>query len=89
MGRVTGKVLLVGSIPLDSPEAVFRLVGETVGDLVSCVPDGEPGYRQQWINMLAACIYSQTPWLETDTRPRGTPAGEDWNGRTVFRTLTT
>jgi hypothetical protein len=72
-------VLLVGSVPLDSPEAVFRLVGETVGGLVSGVPDGEPGYRQQWINMLAACIYSQTPWLETDTRPRGTPAGEDWH----------
>ncbi|MGE0520309.1 MAG: hypothetical protein AB7P78_15060, partial [Candidatus Binatia bacterium] len=79
MPRVHGKVLLVGSVPLDTPEEVFRLCGDTVGDLVTSLPDGEQGYRRQWINMLAARIYSDTPWLESYTRPKTAEGEEGWD----------
>ena len=79
MGRVTGKVLLVGSVPYDTSEEVFRVCGETIGDVATSIPDGEQGYRIQWINMLAACIYSDTPWLETVTRPKTAEGEEGWD----------
>ncbi len=79
MARVTGKVLLVGSVPFDTPEEVFRTAGETVGDLLSSVPDGEQGYRINWINMLAVCVYNDTPWLETVYRPDSTKGVIGWD----------
>lgn len=42
-------VHLVGSIPLADARAVFAAVGETIGDLVARVPDGETGVRKDWI----------------------------------------
>ncbi len=42
-------VHFVGSFPLASTREVFERVGETVGDLVRRVPDGETGERKDWI----------------------------------------
>jgi hypothetical protein len=42
-------VLLVGSVPLDSPASVFDAVGTKLGRLVKRVPDGETGARKDWI----------------------------------------
>ena len=75
MSRVTGKVLLLGSVPFDTAEQVFRTCAECVGDLVTGLPDGEVGYRAQWINFLAAKVYCEHPSLETVRRPK-TAAGE-------------
>ena len=76
MGRVTGDVLLVGSVRFDTAEEVFRTCAEGVGDLVSSLPDGEVGYRIQWINFLAAKLYCDHPSLDTISRPK-TATGED------------
>jgi len=44
------KIHLVGSIPLDSPEAVFRALSGTVGANAPRYPDGETGPRSSWLN---------------------------------------
>ena len=36
---------LIGSIPLDSSERVFRRLSETLGPFLRCIPDGETGER--------------------------------------------
>jgi hypothetical protein len=79
VSRISGKVLLVGSVPFDTPEEVMRLAGETVGDVVSSVPDGEQGHRIHWITMLAVCVFSETPWLETVHRPTMTKGVAGWD----------
>lgn len=40
---------LVGSVPLDSADAVFRSLSEGLGDRVRRLPDGETGPRADWI----------------------------------------
>ena len=45
---MTRPVLLVGSIPLRSPEDVFREVSARVGSHLKRVPDGETGDRSAW-----------------------------------------
>lgn len=42
-------VLLVGSVPLEDADAVFRMAGETLGSLPPYFPDGETGERSNWI----------------------------------------
>ena len=45
--------LLVGSLNLESPDAVFAAVGAALRDDVARVPDGETGERLGWIFSLA------------------------------------
>jgi hypothetical protein len=42
-------VLLLGSVPFESAQAVFETVASSIGDLVKRIPDGEVGERKQWI----------------------------------------
>lgn len=42
-------ILLVGSIPLNDAEAVFRMLGDRLGDRAPRYPDGETGVRTNWI----------------------------------------
>ena len=48
---------MVGSIPLSTPEEVFRACGKYVGPYVSCLPDGEVSPRTLWIGYLARYVY--------------------------------
>jgi hypothetical protein len=41
--------LIVGSVPLSSSDEVFRMIGETLGDRLRRIPDGETGPRIAWI----------------------------------------
>ena len=45
-------VLLVGSIPLDTPEMVFRNFGKPLGFALKAMPDGEVGPRKHWISRI-------------------------------------
>lgn len=47
---------LVGSIPLDNAEDVFRSVGGAVGAHLSRLPDGETGKRIRWIFFLEGML---------------------------------
>lgn len=48
-GKNDGKVLLVGSINLNSVDEVFDAAGRILGPHLDRVPDGEPGSRSGWI----------------------------------------
>lgn len=45
---VAGDLLLVGSLPLDTPEQVFHRVGGPLGPYLAYMPDGEVGDRRCW-----------------------------------------
>jgi hypothetical protein len=48
-GKATGGVLLVGSVPLASADAVFQRMSAELGDRLDRIPDGETGPRADWI----------------------------------------
>jgi len=78
MSRMTGAVLLVGSIPGETANEVMRICAEGVGNYLSCLPDGETGFRRAWINFLAATIYHGNPAMETVKRPKPIDGKESW-----------
>jgi hypothetical protein len=62
-------VLLVGSIPLDTPEQVFREFGGPLGLALKTMPDGEVGPRKHWISRIHYQVLSGHAELETVRRP--------------------
>lgn len=56
-------VLLVGSVPLDDAEAVFRSAAAALGPLLRRVPDGETGARTHWVRSVKDVFYAH-PDLE-------------------------
>jgi len=64
-----GELLLVGSVPLDTVEQVFRAVGEPLGPYLAYMPDGEVGDRRYWIDGIAYRVLNGHPEIETLRRP--------------------
>lgn len=58
-------VHLVGSVPLDDAEAVFRSAAETVGPYLKRLPDGETGDRIGWIGLFDR-LFHDHPAMEPD-----------------------
>jgi hypothetical protein len=56
-------VHLVGSVPLNNAEEVFRAASSTLGDRLRRVPDGETGIRTNWIGWQLNFL-AQNPHLE-------------------------
>ena len=76
---MAGDLLLVGSIPLDTPEQVFRRVGGPLGPHLAYMPDGEVGDRRYWIDGLAYRVFNGHPEIETLRRPEPDANGvENW-----------
>jgi hypothetical protein len=72
-------LLLVGSIPLDTAEQVFRAFGPALGAHVPYLPDGEIGERRYWIDGVAYRVLNGHPELETLKRPAPDANGvESW-----------
>jgi hypothetical protein len=71
--------LLVGSVPLDNEEDVFRTAGRILGDRLRRIPDGETGDRTNWIGWQYG-VMAQTPALEPV--PRTT---DDYTDLQLFR----
>jgi hypothetical protein len=65
MIRMTGTVLVVGSVPLPSAEMVFRTCTRELGPYVFAYPDGEVGNRRYWTFYLASTTYANHPDLES------------------------
>lgn len=55
----------VGSIPLDSSEAVFRQLSREVGAFLRRIPDGETGERARWIRFQQTMLEGH-PAIEVD-----------------------
>jgi hypothetical protein len=64
-----GELLLVGSVPLDTVEEVFRMVGGPLGPYLAYMPDGEVGDRRYWIDFIAHRVLNGHPEIETLRRP--------------------
>jgi catechol 2,3-dioxygenase-like lactoylglutathione lyase family enzyme len=70
---VSGELLLVGSIPLDTPEDVFRTFGPPLGKYLFAMPDGEVGPRRHWISR----VHYQVPAAHSELEVVQHPAPDD------------
>jgi hypothetical protein len=66
---VSEKLLLVGSIPLDTVEEVFSTFGHKLGPHLAAMPDGEVGPRSHWISRVHYQVFVGHPELEILRRP--------------------
>jgi hypothetical protein len=66
---MTDRLLLVGSIPLDTPEAVFRTFGAPLGRYMPAIPDGEVGPRRHWVARVQYQVLAGHSQLETVRHP--------------------
>ena len=82
-GAPRGLAHLVGSVPLETAEQVFRKVLAALGDLLSRVPDGETGDRRRWIYWQRTMLESH-PAMEVD-REAGLLELRHWDGSLLRR----
>jgi hypothetical protein len=81
---MAGELLLVGSIPLDTVEQVFRNVGGPLGPCLFSMPDGEVGDRRYWIDGIAYRVLNGHPEIDTLRRPAPDENGvENWRPRGI------
>ena len=69
--RVSGNVMLVGSLPYESVEQAMRAAAEGLRGHVFMLPDGEVGERLNWVGFLRSDVFSNHPQLEESGRPDG------------------
>ncbi len=62
-------LLLVGSVPYDTPIEVFRNFGGPLGAHLTAMPDGEVGPRTHWISRIHYQVFALHPDLEIIQRP--------------------
>ena len=81
------RIHFVGSIPFDNADEVFTKCCASVGDYLARIPDGETGYRTNYIGHLAHTVYAGHPDIVTVSRPppvdpdnplEWRQPGEDW-----------
>jgi hypothetical protein len=75
---MSGELLLVGSIPVETAEQAFRQVGAPLGPWLAYMPDGEVGERSYWIDGLAYRVFNGHPEIETIKRPAPDDDGVEW-----------
>jgi hypothetical protein len=71
LSRVKGDVLLIGSMPFDDAETVFRETAKGLRGHVGFMPDGEVGPRKDWVGMLPPLVFSNHPQLDVVSAPAG------------------
>jgi hypothetical protein len=74
-------VLLLGSIPLDTPGQVFRQFGVPLGCALKTMPDGEVGRRKHWISRIHCQVLAGHRDLETIRYPASENGVERLNPR--------
>ena len=70
MNAKRASVLMVGSVPAETTEEVFRLLGPGLGDWLIGLSDGEPGFRNKWIVFNAPHVFEPHPALEAVNKPK-------------------
>ena len=63
MSKSIRPTLLVGSVNLESAEAVFSTAGDILGDSLRSVPDGETGIRLGWFQWQTH-VMARAPFLQ-------------------------
>jgi len=64
------KLLLVGSVPLETPQKVFEKFGQPLARYLDALPDGEVGPRRYWVSGVHYRVFALHPDLEILRRPR-------------------
>ena len=81
-GLASKHLLLLGSVPLETAEEVFRWVGSSgLAPHLPAVPDGEVGDRSYWITGLAYRVFNGHPDIETIRFPHRVDGVENWKPR--------
>jgi hypothetical protein len=78
---VSSDVLLVGSIPLDTADDVFRTFGSALGPSLAAMPDGEVGPRKHWISRVHYQVLAGHADLDIVRRPAPDDGVERLNPR--------
>ena len=72
---------LIGSVPLDNSEQVFRRLSDELGPFLRCMPDGETGERSRWVYFQRQMLLDH-PAMEID--PTVPPYKfVQWDGKVV------
>ena len=79
--RPSERLHLIGSIPLDSSEQVFRRLSEELGPYLSRMPDGETGERSRWVYFQGQMLRAH-PDMEIDPTVPPYPFVQ-WDGKVV------
>ncbi len=66
---MSGGLMLVGSIPFDTPQEVFEAFGAPLGPHLFAMPDGEVGPRRHWISRVHYQVLAAHPELDIVQRP--------------------
>jgi len=86
MPRSSSNVLLVGSVPLDSAEEVFKACAHGLGSHLEMFPDGEVGARKSWIQCQAIFVFDRHPSIECIKRPQSPDRlSREYNDNWTFR----
>lgn len=76
---MTGRpVHLVGSIPLEDANAVFREAGRRLGSRLARMPDGETGIRTNWIAWQHRVFAEQEALVASEARERDYQLRPPW-----------
>jgi hypothetical protein len=67
---------LVGSVPLDSAEEVFRAVSGELGPRIQRIPDGETGDRSGWVGFLLPMLAAHPAFEVMSSGPAGSPLAD-------------
>ena len=78
MSRITKNLLLVGSLPFDTVEKVFRTMGPRLSAHLPSIPDGEVGDRLYWTCFQCYRVLHGHPDVETVQRPDRINGVENW-----------
>jgi hypothetical protein len=79
--EAAGRLHLIGSIPLDSSEQVFRTLAQELGPYLRRMPDGETGERSRWVYFQRQMLLDH-PAMEID--PTVPPYKfVQWDGKVV------
>ena len=79
--KASERLHLIGSIPLDSSEQVFRSLAGELGPFLGRMPDGETGERSRWVYFQGQMLRAH-PAMETD--PTVPPYKfVQWDGKVV------
>src|SRR5579862_8088393 len=81
MSKVKKPVLLIGGIPGNNAEEVFRSVAPILGDLAIGLTDGETGLRRYWIYFVFLNTWMKHPDLMLIRPPTPPPGGPEWVGK--------
>jgi hypothetical protein len=67
---------LVGSVPLDSAEAVFRAAATELGPRIRRIPDGETGKRSGWVGFQIPLLAAHPAFERLPSGPDGSSGAD-------------